>query len=248
MGMSTFAAYWRRADAPGRKPDWIAVAIFFVIACAWSYFAARWGEIRLVGSLPRINGILLIGFGPVLGALAAGALRRDRGNWPAGFRGLDKRWSLIALLIPILVTGALGVKRFHVDPHLDAAIITATVVLACIGEEIGWREYLYNMFAGLPLWASALITWVLWLLWHMTFVLVVGDQLGQTYDLIYTLGLFVASFALAALVRTTRSSAIAAAWRTVAALPVPLWLAGVIAVLLAVATWKAAATVRRVTP
>jgi hypothetical protein len=238
-----FAAYWHRADVPGRRIDWPGILIFFAVACLWSHFAAGWGVFALPGGgeAPRIDGMLLIAFGPVLGALVAGSIRRGEDHWPVGFRGIDKRGSMAALATPVVLIGLFGVRRFHVEPHVDAAVLAASLLVACAAQEIGWREWLYKALAGLPLWASALATWMLWLLWHIGFVAVVGDEFGQTYDLAYTLGLLVASFVLAAIVRHTRSSGIAAAWRVAALADLVWWQTVVVAFALAAVTWQAAA-------
>lgn len=238
-----FVAYWRRCDARGRKPDWIAVAIFFVVACAWSFFAARWGELRLITSLPMIDAHVLVGFGPMLGALVAGGLRGDRGNWPIGFRGLAPNWSMLALVVPIVAMAIVGVKRFHVEPHLDGAVIATTLMLAAIGGEIGWREWLHNMLAGFPLWIVALICWALWLVWAFS----IAGWPVEGIDPLMPVLLLVASFALAAIARETHSSAFAAAWHGTFLVAIPAGLLVVVLLVLAALTWKAAIIVRRLT-
>lgn len=239
--------YWRRPERPGRAPpDWIAVAVFFVVACAWSHLAARWGEVRLPGGVdaPRIDGTLLVSFGPVLGALVAGLVRPER-EGPARFFGRDRLWASLGLGAPILLLALVGARRFHLDPHLDAAAMMASLVLGCIGEELGWREWLFNALAGLPLWGSALVTWALWLLWHLSFLRVAEERLGAPYNLGFTLALLAMSFALAALMRHTGSSALAAAWHSAARAGGPIAQTGALVLLLGIATWRVATRGRR---
>ncbi|NIJ08378.1 hypothetical protein FHS31_001995 [Sphingomonas vulcanisoli] len=232
-------AYWRRAEDPqAGGPDWLAIAIFFVIACAWSWAAARWGAVRLPGgkAAPIIDGTVLIGFGPVMGALIADVLRPMQRAGRAGFLGKSRLWALVALAAPPACLAATGIGVFHVNPHLDAFTIGLSMIVYCIGEELGWREWLYNALGGIALWRGALVTWLLCFAWHWTFLW--PSLIVPSAAAIFAGVLLVGSFALAAATRRTRSSAIAAGWHTAAkALGSPAQIPMIILLLLA--TWLA---------
>lgn len=235
-----------KGDVAGRRPDPVAIALFYAVAFGWSWFASRWTIPHLPGGVnaPRLHPMLLIGVGPLLGAVVAGSVRGGLPIGPVSFLGHDRRWSWAALAVPVLIGAVIGMERFRLEPHVDAALWMGSFLIACIASEVGWREWLYNGLAGWPLWAVALVTWPLWLLWYLAFVPVVGDAMGGGYDIWFTLGLLVASVALAAVVRWTRSSAIAAGWHAAIGTDMGLWETAVMLVLLAALTWKAASAAR----
>ncbi len=231
--------YWNRADDPeAGRPDWIAVAIFFVIACGWSWGANRWGAVRLPGGedAPIIDSSVLIGFGPVMGALIADLIRPAKRAGHAAFIGRSWLWALVALIATPLCLGIQGIQPFHVDPHVDGAAFGLSMIIYGVGEELGWREWLYNALGGIALWRGALITWVLWFAWHWSFLW--PSLMAPRAALIFGAVLLVGSFGLAAVARRTKSSAIAAGWHTAAkALGSPAQLGMIL--MLAVATWAA---------
>lgn len=59
-----------------------------------------------------------------------------------------------------------------------------TTIIGSIGEEIGWRGYLYyTLRTQLKPWISSLITGLLWGLWHFTKIF----HLGVTHYILFTL-------------------------------------------------------------
>ncbi len=216
--------------------DWIAVAVFFGVAFALSWAAAHWPVLALPDRLAgaKVDDALLVGLGPALGAVAASLVRPA----PLALATLPGRsiwWTIVALLAPAITLGAFGVPR-AASPHFAGAMFGLSVALYCIGEELGWRGYFFNAFAGLPLWRSALTTAALWYAWHWSFLAaeLVHPQMGLGFGA----GLVGASFGLAAATRRTRSSGLAAAWHAAAkTLGMPLQIAAMLCVIVA-ATWR----------
>ena len=232
-------AYWNRAEDPeAGRPDWAAVAIFFVIACVWSWAAGRWGGVRLPGGnkAPVIDATILVGFGPVMGALIADLIRPARRVGRVGFVGRSWLWAIVALAATPLCLGIGGLPIFHVNAHVDGVAFGISMIVYCIGEELGWREWLQNALGGIALWRVAIITWVLWFAWHWTFLW--PSLIVSSAALFFGGVLLIGSFGLAVVARRTRSSAITAGWHTAAkALGSPAQIGMIL--MLALATWLA---------
>ncbi|TRW17799.1 CPBP family glutamic-type intramembrane protease [Glacieibacterium frigidum] len=219
-----------------RRPNWGAVALFFVVACLWSWAAARWGALHFpVGDTTlRIDDSILVGFGPAAGAMAALLVTRRRPDIVT-FLGQSPRTALLALLAPIILVAAFGLAKPHLGPHVDGFTFALTVVIYCIGEELGWRGWLHDELASLKTWQVAVITAPLWYAWHWTFLADLYDSLQFAAG--FAALVAVASFGLAQAVRRTRSVAVAVAWH--AAAKMLFWPAQIALMIAAIAyaTW-----------
>lgn len=227
--------------AADRPPDWTAVAVFFAVACLWSWAAARWGVLSVPwsGTTLRIDDSILVGWGPAAGAFAAAAFRRRRFA-PIAFFGANRPLAWAALLAPVVTVTVAGVARPQLGAHLDGFTLALTVLIYCIGEELGWRGWLQHELAALPRWTGAVITAVLWYAWHWAFL----DELraDPKFAAIFALMILAASFGLAAAVRSTGGVAIAAAWHAASKLLFQPPQIIVMLAVIALATWRGGRT------
>ncbi len=115
---------------------------------------------------------------------------------------LNWAWLLI-ILIPLLGIGSQHVilqsmgqayihSAFFVTPSLIILSVTTTLI-GSIGEEVGWRGYLYKTFrTDMKPWTSSLIVGIAWGLWHFTKIF----QLGFVHYLVFTLSVIPISLLL----------------------------------------------------
>jgi len=194
----------RRRDLP----------LYFVLA-----FLLSWWPWPLVAVNPDSSP--MVPFGPLLAAVIAAALtgglrglRRlvaQLGRWPS-----SPRWYLIALLVPVLITGlaagltvALGGSPtgWPSRPGAGAVIATfvSTVVLVGLFEEVGWRGYalprLQHKMTGLH---AALLLGVIWALWHLP--LLMSDPSRQRPVIPFVILAVAQSEVLSWLYNSTRAS------------------------------------------
>lgn len=106
---------------------------------------------------------------------------------------LNWAWFLI-IIIPLLIVGSQYLilqskgqvyvsSAFFVTPLLIVLSVITTFI-GSIGEEIGWRAYLYPTFrTQMKPWTSSLIVGIAWGLWHFTKIF----QFGFVHYLIFTL-------------------------------------------------------------
>lgn len=129
------------------------------------------------GEQPNQSIFLVIMFAPTLGAVLArlfggGRIRWGRPNW----------WILAGLIPTIAVLGVYmvgSVVGWDVeDPGLLRAALTAaptsilTASLSAIGEEIGWRGFLWPLLRGWSgFWVSSLIVGAIWWLYHVPLII-----------------------------------------------------------------------------
>lgn len=221
--------------------DWGGIAIFAAVAAGWSALAAHVPALALparVGGL-RIDNSLLVGAGPLLGGLVASALRGGPGPG-ALFASLlgPSRWLIVAALLAPVATAALfGLPG--AGSGLPGLLFAASVVLYCVGEELGWRGWLQQALAGLQPVRAALLTALLWYGWHWTFLAPTLSDPRQGIG--FAIGLLLGSFGLAASVRRTGATGMAVAWHAaVKLLGGPLQITVMLAALV-FANWRAVA-------
>ena len=221
-----------------------AIGAFFVVACAWSWFAARW----LVLTIPlgettlRIDDSIAVGFGPAIGALVASVVFGS--SWRPSVRFAARPAIIVAALgVLVLTTAVLGMARPHLGKHLDGLSFAITVIVYCFGEELGWRGWLQSRLAGASTWKIAAITAPLWYAWHWTFL---GDLYASAkFAAGFGAAIAVASFGLAAAARRTGGYGIAVVWHAAVKLflqpaSIPILLATA-----AAATWWGGRTRKR---
>jgi len=164
------------------------LAWFFVLAFVFSW--ATWPVVLATGSGPPV-----LGFGPFLAAVLVLALAEGKSGVGRLLRAMTRwrvpvRWWAIALLLPVVLTGASAMLNVAMGAPAPTAtelgrwpdaLMTAVVILCipAIGgawEEPGWRGFalprLLSRFS--PLIASLLLG-VVWAVWHLP-LLIQGDQ------------------------------------------------------------------------
>lgn len=230
-------AKWRQpARAEARPVDWVAVALFWGVACGWSWLAAHWTPLALPATAQgyKVDNSILVGFGPALGALVAGWLRPNAAAPRTTSLLGHVPWAgLLALLAPIAAVALVGLPR-AAAPHAAGAIFAWTVVIYCIGEELGWRGWLFDSLGGLPLWQSAAVTALLWFVWHFTFL---PDLRQPIVALQFALGILIGSIGLAQATARGRSVGVAAGWHAAVKLLITPPQIGLMLALVAAATW-----------
>lgn len=203
-------------DVPARPVDWRSVAVFMLLACAWSWplFWLRdmhpdaWNALPLP---PPLRYTLLM-WGPGLAALLCMRIfRHSHGRRTSLFGGQRLR-SLAFYFVPMLALAVVGITPPG-RPTQHAIVLAIAVVglLNSVGEELGWRGFLHDALAPLRRHARALVVGLAWSAWHFTNVF--GDR-GPAevagYLAWYLPMTIVLSFALAAAVDRTRAVVAAA--------------------------------------
>ena len=138
------------------------------------------------------TGALLFVLSPML--LAVGLRTLGREGWAdAGLRlGRERGWYAVALLLfPLLlaVPVALGALtgNVHVAPGAGQrfAVLFATGLVARMAfaafEELGWRGYLEPRLAalGVPALRRHLAVGALWAVWHVPYIVALGDDYSE---------------------------------------------------------------------
>jgi membrane protease YdiL (CAAX protease family) len=128
------------------------------------------------GEDPNQALFLVLMFAPTVGAVLAWAFGRGRIQW-----GRPNWWILAGLIPAIAVLGVylLGsMFGWNVeDPSLLRSALTSAPVaifsasLSAIGEEIGWRGFLWPLLRGRSgFWISSLIIGSIWWLYHVPLI------------------------------------------------------------------------------
>ena len=129
------------------------------------------------GEDPNQAIFVVLMFAPTVGAVLAWAFGGGRIQW-----GRPNWWILAGLIPAIAVLGVylLGsmVGWDVVDPSLLRSALTAAPVaifsasLSAIGEEIGWRGFLWPLLRGRSgFWISSLIIGVIWWVYHVPLII-----------------------------------------------------------------------------
>lgn len=129
--------------------------------------------------------------------LAALIARRRFGSLPE-HKGVSRLQHvlLLCLLVPLVSIGAQYLllaatgqgaqpSAFFATSQL-AVLSIVTALIGSVGEEVGWRGYLYKRLkSDLKPWCSAALSSVMWGLWHVTKVF----QLGLGHYLLFALSM-----------------------------------------------------------
>lgn len=162
-----------RAPMKDEPVDLRAVIFFYTVACAISWPFFGWRDLATeswVGwDAPAVLKTATYMWGPGLAALAATFL-------------FKKPRATLSLLGP----KPLGAAAFHLVPLAllvaagpEQALLLGTAgFVNVLGEELGWRGFLHHALRPLGTWKRALLTGVLWELWHFT-GRTRGDDVGE---------------------------------------------------------------------
>lgn len=177
-----------KSELPGiaRPPAvaWRAVALFYVIACAWSwpFFWLRDFHSRWFHSLPG-PGFLktsVIMWGPGIAALVC--WRVFRHSWPRHTTITGGRpWRALAFyFVPMAALAVAGISMQPGAPPVHALVLVLALVglFNTLGEELGWRGFLQDALASLPQYKRWTLVGAMWCCWHFS-NLFVGRDAGQ---------------------------------------------------------------------
>ncbi len=150
-----------RALFPHTHP-WARVAIFYMLACAWSWPFFWWRDLhpeswRALPYPPYLKTWFSM-WGPGISALLCFALFGTGKRTITAFGSSPARSALV-YLTPCLALIALDPKSWF---FLPLGLISIT------GEEFGWRGWLQDHLAIKGDAAKACVIGVLWELWHFT--------------------------------------------------------------------------------
>ncbi len=212
--------------------DWRGIAVFTLIAYAWSFFAARhlllvW---PLAGAAPRFDDSIVMGLGPALGGLAAMVLRPGRGHGFGSFAGFAPRLAAMAIAAPALSLAVFGLNRAGWNPQLNGLIFGLSVTIYSLGEELGWRGWLRRALTAESTRVRVAVTFALWFGWHWTFLAV--QLLNPVFALQFAAGIALASYGLELAARRSGGLAVPTAWHAAAkATAWPLQIAAMLAMI-----------------
>jgi CAAX protease family protein len=193
----------RRAVVRSRQQI-TGAGVFFGLTFAWSWSA--WAALAVMRvpafSTPGLLLLLLGGIGPSLvgAALLLGVSgaseRRSFLSRLVSFRHIPRRWTLVALLLPPvltaaalwadLLTGGSSTSPLDALPKLVAkpgsllSLVLQMLVGGALAEEIGWRGYalerIQSRFSPL---AASLVLGLVWALWHAPLFLISGTAQAE---------------------------------------------------------------------
>ena len=174
-------------------PIWKLVAVFYVIACGFSWLA--WSPLilgpdglKVLRAAVSFPVFVCVGtLGPLLACFVVH--RWDTGNWRAVRlippRPLQWIWLLIGPLLivfaRVFVFSALSTEggpaawRWHVGARagLWIPMLNYNLFGGPLFEEFGWRGFLQSRLQRtLPPWIAALVTGVMWAAWHLPLFIV----------------------------------------------------------------------------
>lgn len=218
------------AQPVDRRRAIVAIGLFYLVALAVSLGAAQLPPTeRILGF--RTDSGLLIGLGPLVGAVLASLVFRQR--FPSLF-GHRLHIGLIALAAPILLVAVTGFGKL-VPAGLPGLVFGASIVVYCLCEEAGWRGFLTTNLSWMKNWHADMLSGVLWFAWHLTFMPELRDP---TYLVGFTAAIIAGAFGLADARRRTGGFALATGWHAAVKLfpigPLAFALLGLLLVL----TWR----------
>jgi hypothetical protein len=182
-------------------------SIATVVSLIFRHYTAFWLDIfRLpYGAYYGLN--LLVGIGPLVAAIASGALFSNSRD-TLSLWGNSVVKSSLFLLIPISTVIYIGViNKESIDPHLFAIKVTCMWLLYIIGEEFGWRGYIQQIITGND-YIKSLIVGSIWYLWHLSFIDVYYSPIKEIF---FLLVLIIGSFMALKVTKRTESLATAVA-------------------------------------
>jgi uncharacterized protein len=179
-------------------------SLFWITAIAFSYLASLYTP-KYIAQLfyPGLN-VFSYGLGPSFGVLAVYLFSkiRDQPFKIISLFGSEKWYKAVAVFaIPII-----SMTLFSGGNYLKSFLIGLSVLVYCIGEEIGWRGWLQTNLAHLkPIYSTFIITG-LWLIWHISF---------QPISIIFALFLLVGSLGIGLATTKTQSILVASAMHAI---------------------------------
>lgn len=195
-----------QSAAPARV-NWKEVFIFFIVAVAVSApFRLRLVNLKEILPLPYGLSLfynVLRGIGPAAGFLFMYYVMKSKTGRPFTFWGVNTWYSLHAVLcIPIGLTLAGVNNDLALDTHYFGFLTSVVLLFYALGEEYGWRGYLQQALAPLPVLYRILTIAVFWYVWHLNFFI---PEITLRSHLIHFGFLVLGSWGLLRISETTRS-------------------------------------------
>lgn len=166
------------------RVDRRAVAVFLLIACAWSWplFWLRDMTPAGLGAIPLPHPLrtTLLMWGPGIAALVCLRLFRTTHRRTVTFAGGHRRRAWAFYVVPMAGLAVAGVHLPEMGGRVHAfvAVLAAIGLLNTLGEELGWRGFLQDALRPLSRpWRYVLIG-TLWAGWHFTNLFAHRDGAG----------------------------------------------------------------------
>jgi uncharacterized protein len=225
------------------KPNWRAIAVFYFLACLWSWPFFWWRDVHTASwnawRLPEEIKGLTQPWGPALAAIAVFYLFPGARNRSASLPGSSWIRSVLCFATPILFA---CIGYAVQSKHFSYSLVYYLMVggFSTLGEELGWRGYLQGALRPWGRLRGYLLLALMWEVWHFT-----SHTKGSLGEVISRLEIIVPAvvvitFALAFLTERTGSVILATAvhewidlgvdsggyllWAGLASVPVWLWL------------------------
>ena len=157
-----------------RRVDWRAVAVFLLIACAWSWplFWLRDMTDAGFGALPMPHPLktMLLMWGPGIAALVCFRLFRGSHRRTVTLTGGQRGRALAFYFVPMLGLAVVGVHLPEMGGRVHALVAVLAVIglVNTLGEELGWRGFLQDALRPLPRPGRYALIGLLWAGWHFT--------------------------------------------------------------------------------
>lgn len=166
------------------------VAWFFTIAVLLCFALSVPMVFRLVPT--DVNNLItpLLQLTPLLAGIIMWLVRRPasfRATFATDWRGTS-RWigagiGIIAGIAAIQTSVALASGIWQLNPLDQIAAATVWIIpvlllqsIFAIGEEFGWRGWLATRAASWGFWPLALVSGLVWIVWHLPVLAVIGDR------------------------------------------------------------------------
>jgi membrane protease YdiL (CAAX protease family) len=205
------------------------IILYIALAFVISFVLARAVPVSIAQVFHDGLNVFSYGMGPALAVACMYAVSRIQ-NRPFKLNtlwGHDVWWkSILVYFVPIIsMMGFAAINRSSVG---SAFTIGLSIMLYCLGEEIGWRGWLLKNFDHYSLIKKALIMWPIWLLWHLSF-----QTPSQTFNVVFVLAILVGSYFIGLATIKTGSILVAASMHAVLnlieyspkslAVTIPIW-------------------------
>jgi uncharacterized protein len=186
------------------KPKTQYIALFWIISITFSYLANLYIPKSIAQPFYLGLNVFSYGLGPAVGVLAVYLLSKIRNQQfkIISISGTDV-WvkAVLVFIVPIISMTFLSGGNY-----LKSFLIGLSVLVYCVGEEIGWRGWLQTNLSHLkPIYTTLIVTG-LWLFWHLSF---------QPISIIFAILLFAGSLGIGLATTKTQSILVAAAMHAI---------------------------------
>jgi uncharacterized protein len=165
---------WAVTSESRPSPDWRAVAVFLVLACAWSW-PLFWLRDMLPDSyralpLPYPLKTALLMWGPGIAALICLRLFGSRHRRTITVGGNAPWHAVLFYVVPMLALAVVGIESAEFGGAAHAMVLVLAVIgfVNVLGEELGWRGFLQDALRPLGRVQRYLLIGLMWAAWHFT--------------------------------------------------------------------------------